>query len=178
VGFLEAGRHRVAHGLHLIRGIVHFLCGFRLSGPARQLLMSCRVHPIDPKRSADQLTHVGGDMAEWTRGQLWDKIVEQAQKSPQYYDMLKSDPRSLMEKQLGTTIPPTVNIKVIEETADTYYIVLPAFQREGAELSDSDLEKVAGGKNESGGAGGTTTCTSEGSANIGTTIVDVKMSAV
>ena len=26
--------------------------------------------------------------ATWTRGQLWDKIVEQAQKNPKYYDML------------------------------------------------------------------------------------------
>jgi hypothetical protein len=85
-------------------------------------------------------------MADWTRGQLWDKIVEQAQKNPKYYDMLMSDPRLLMEKQLGMSIPPNVNIKVVEETPDTYYIVLPYFAREGAELSDADLEKVAGGK--------------------------------
>ena len=82
----------------------------------------------------------------WTRGQLWDKVVEQAQKNPKYYDLLMSDPRLLMEKQLGMTIPANVNIKVVEETPDTYYIVLPHFAREGAELSDADLEKVAGGK--------------------------------
>ena len=82
----------------------------------------------------------------WTRGELWDKIVEQAQKNPKYYDLLMSDPRQLMEKQLGVSIPANVNIKVVEETPDTYYIVLPDFAREGAELSDSDLENVAGGK--------------------------------
>ena len=82
----------------------------------------------------------------WTRGELWDKIVEQAQKNPKYYDLLMSDPRLLMEKQLGMSIPANVNIKVVEETPDTYYIVLPHIVREGAELSDSDLEKVAGGK--------------------------------
>jgi hypothetical protein len=82
----------------------------------------------------------------WTRGQLWDKIVEQAQKNPKYYDLLMSDPRLLMEKQLGMSIPANVNIKVVEETPDTYYIVLPHIVREGAELSDSDLENVAGGK--------------------------------
>jgi hypothetical protein len=83
---------------------------------------------------------------DWTRGQLWDKIVEQAQKNPKYYDLLMSDPRQLMEKQLGVSIPANVNVKVVEETPDTYYIVLPAFAREGAELSDADLENVAGGK--------------------------------
>src|SRR5215210_1893596 len=84
-------------------------------------------------------------MADWTRGQLWDKVVEQAQKNPKYYEQLMADPRGLMEKQLGTPIPKSVNIKVLEEAPDTYYIVLPAFAKEGEELSDSDLEKVAGG---------------------------------
>jgi hypothetical protein len=85
-------------------------------------------------------------MPEWTRGELWDKIVEQAQKNPKYYDLLMSNPRLLMEKQLGIMIPAQVNIKVLEETPDTYYVVLPYFAREGAELSDADLENVAGGK--------------------------------
>jgi hypothetical protein len=80
-----------------------------------------------------------------TRGQLMDKIVEQAESNPDYYNQLMKDPRALMSRQLGTAIPSNVNIKVIEETADTYYVVLPYKAKEGAELSDSDLEKVAGG---------------------------------
>jgi len=108
--------------------------------------------------------------APWTRGQLWDKIVEQAQNNPKYFAALKADPRALMEKQLGTAIPASVNIKLIEETADTYYIVVPAFAKEGAELSDSDLEKVAGGGTVKGDA----TCNSAGDA-IGTTVVDVSL---
>lgn len=109
-------------------------------------------------------------MATWTRGQLWDKVVEQAQKNPKYHAMLMSDPRGLLEKQLGTAIPKTVNIKVLEETPDTYYIVLPAFAKEGAELSDSDLEKVAG----SGTVKGDASCTGQG-MSIGTTVVDVSL---
>ncbi len=80
-----------------------------------------------------------------TRGQLMDKVVEQAQSNPDYYKQLMKDPRALMSRQLGTAIPSNVTIKVIEETADTFYIVLPHKPKEGAELSDSDLEKVAGG---------------------------------
>lgn len=109
-------------------------------------------------------------MANWTRGQLWDKIVEQAQKNPKYYKQLIADPRGLMEKQLGITIPKTVNIKVVEEANDTYYIVLPAFAKEGAELSDSDLEKDAGGGTVKGDA----SCQSYG-AGAGTTVVDVSL---
>src|SRR4029079_15805097 len=107
----------------------------------------------------------------WTRGQLWDKIVEQAAKSPKYYAQLKSDPRGLMEKQLGTSIPKTVNVKVVEEANDTYYIVLPAMAKEGAELSDSDLEKVAGGGTVKGNA----SCNNAQGSAIGVTVVDVSL---
>jgi len=84
-------------------------------------------------------------MANWTRGQLLDKIADQAHKSPKYYDQLMRDPRALMSKQLGTDIPASIKVKVLQETPDTYYIVLPYAPKEGAELSDADLEKVAGG---------------------------------
>jgi hypothetical protein len=109
--------------------------------------------------------------AAWTRGQLWDKIVEQAQKNPKYLQQLKADPRSLMEKQLGTDIPKSVNIKVLEEANDTYYIVLPAMAKEGAELSDADLEKVAGGGTVKGDA----SCDNAQGAAIGVTVVDVSL---
>jgi hypothetical protein len=110
-------------------------------------------------------------MANWTRGQLWDKIVEQASKNPKYHQQLMADPRRLMEKQLGTTIPKNVNIKVLQEGIDTYYIVLPAFAKEGAELSDSDLEKVAGGSTVKGDA----SCDETTGSAIGVTVVDVSL---
>jgi len=107
----------------------------------------------------------------WTRGQLWDKIVEQAQKNPKYLQQLTADPRGLMEKQLGTSIPKSVNVKVVEEANDTYYIVLPAMAKEGAELSDSDLEKVAGGGTVKGNA----SCNNAQGSAIGVTVVDVSL---
>jgi hypothetical protein len=81
----------------------------------------------------------------WTRGQLYDRIADQASKNAKYREALLKDPRTLMSKQLGTNIPPSMKIKVIEETADTYYVVLPYAPKEGQELDDADLEKVAGG---------------------------------
>jgi hypothetical protein len=76
-----------------------------------------------------------------------------------------------MEKQLGTPIPKDVHFKVVEEAADTYYIVLPAIAKEGAELSDSDLEKVAGGGTVKGNA----SCDHTQGSAIGVTVVDVSL---
>ena len=40
-----------------------------------------------------------------------------------------------------------VNVKAVADSADTIYVVVPHVAKEG-ELSDSDLEKVAGGKQD------------------------------
>ena len=53
-----------------------------------------------------------------------------------------------MEEELGTRLPEGARIVAVEETADTIYLVLPITPtagREGAALSDRELESVAGG---------------------------------
>ena len=53
-----------------------------------------------------------------------------------------------MEEELGTRLPEEVRIVAVEKTADTIYLVLPITPTagdEGVELSDRDLESVAGG---------------------------------
>jgi hypothetical protein len=84
-------------------------------------------------------------MANITRGQVWDVVVKQATENPKYRAALLKDPRALMSQQLGSQIPSSVNVKVLEEDANTYYVILPHAPKTGAELADSDLEKVAGG---------------------------------
>jgi hypothetical protein len=81
----------------------------------------------------------------WSRGQINDIVATQAAKNPKYRETLMKDPHMVLSKQLGTEIPKSTKIKVVEETADTVYVVLPYVAKEGAELGDADLEKVAGG---------------------------------
>lgn len=81
----------------------------------------------------------------WTRGQVYDIITEQASKNPKYRDTLLKDPRMVLSKQLGTDLPASMKIEVLQETADKIFVVLPYVPKEGAELKDEELEKVAGG---------------------------------
>ena len=56
------------------------------------------------------------------------------------------DPKGIIEKQLNTKLG-NVSVKAVADTADTIHVVVPYVAKEG-ELSDSDFEKVAGGKQD------------------------------
>ena len=57
------------------------------------------------------------------------------------------DPKGALEQELGIRLPDEVQVRTVEETADTFYLVLPSASTvgEGGELSDRELEAVAGG---------------------------------
>src|SRR5437773_7649927 len=60
---------------------------------------------------------------------------------------LRSDPRGAVEKTLGSKLPAGLQVKLVEETADTFYLVLPANldRAPAGQLSDQQLDAVAGG---------------------------------
>jgi hypothetical protein len=77
-------------------------------------------------------------------------IIDQAWKDEGFKEELLRDPRSVISREIGQHIPQNINIKVLEETSDTIYFVLPQSpldKRAGleGELTDEDLEAVAGG---------------------------------
>lgn len=77
-----------------------------------------------------------------TRGQLQDLVASKAA-DPAYRQALKADPQGVIAGDLRTEIPATMKFRVLEETADTLYVVLPA--RPASEFGDSQLDQVAGG---------------------------------
>jgi len=78
-----------------------------------------------------------------TRGQLHDLLARFAVENPKYRAALISDPKSVIEKQLGHSLG-NVTVTAVVETLDTVYVVVPHVETEG-ELSDSELQYVAGG---------------------------------
>jgi hypothetical protein len=102
-----------------------------------------------------------------TRGQINDLIADFAVRNPSYRAALRADPKEVLSRQLGRPMPGCVTVELIEESADTVFLVLP-YQADEGELSDDDLELVAGGKGSSGSGTDTFSCQVYGSGNMGT----------
>lgn len=84
-----------------------------------------------------------------TRRDLKERLIVKAWEDETFKQELLSNPKAVIEKELGIKMPEGVEYQVFEETANRCYMVLPAKPSEG-ELSDEELESVAGGKSFSG----------------------------
>ena len=92
------------------------------------------------------------------RSEIEEIVISNAVKHPEYREALLKDPKKVIETQLNNKLPDGLSVKVVQETGDTIYLRLPHVITEGSELSDSDLEQVAGGKDDSGSSNTTYTC--------------------
>jgi hypothetical protein len=88
-------------------------------------------------------------MSEATgRTEIERRIVQRSLQDDAFRQRLLADPRAAVEEELGTRLPEEVRVVAVEETADTAYLVLPpgaSPSGETGELSDRELEAVAGG---------------------------------
>jgi Nitrile hydratase, alpha chain len=72
------------------------------------------------------------------------KVFKAAWADPAFKAKLLADPKTAIQEVTGTTFPAGMEIKVYENTSALEHLVLPV-DPSYSELSDSDLEAVAGG---------------------------------
>jgi hypothetical protein len=80
------------------------------------------------------------------RTQIENILIEKAMHDESFRALLKDDPKGAMQKEFGAIIPSQINIRVLEEDAQNFYLVLPSSESQsGDELTDIELRDVAGG---------------------------------
>ena len=97
------------------------------------------------------------------RAEMERRIIQRSLEDESFRRRLIEDPKAAVEQELGTRLPEDVRVVTVEESADTIYLVLPSTQMagaEGGELSDQELESVAGGAWGAVTAPGPAGCTS------------------
>jgi hypothetical protein len=85
----------------------------------------------------------GGD----SRAEMERRLIDRSLQDEEFRQRLLAEPKGTTEQELGGRLPEGVEVRVVEETADTIYLVLPSASPigEGGELSDQELDAVAGG---------------------------------
>jgi hypothetical protein len=83
-----------------------------------------------------------------TRAEIERTLVQRSLQDEDFRRRLLDDPKAAVEQELGKRLPEGVEVRVVEETAETIYLVLPGASAvgEGGDLSDEELQRVAGGR--------------------------------
>ena len=80
-------------------------------------------------------------MSEATsRQEIERRLIEKSLQDESFRQRLMEDPKGTVEQELGARLPKEMEIRAVEETQDTIYLVLPS-----EELSKQELDSVAGG---------------------------------
>jgi hypothetical protein len=94
------------------------------------------------ERAMSEAAAGGGARAELER-----RLIQRSLQDEHFRQQLLSEPKAIIEREIGTQLPERVRVVVVEESADTIYLVLPSASPlvgEGGELSDQLLESVSG----------------------------------
>ena len=80
-----------------------------------------------------------------SRREMESLIVQRAWKDDTFRDEFVSDPKGTIEKYSGQKLPAELKVVALAEDDKTIHFVIPPKPANADELSDEELEKVAGG---------------------------------
>jgi hypothetical protein len=79
------------------------------------------------------------------RREMETALIEKCWKDSEFKKAVVGDPKGTLERHIGRKLPVNLRIFIHEEDANTLHFALPPTISNVTELSDQELEKVAGG---------------------------------
>jgi hypothetical protein len=76
------------------------------------------------------------------------QLIERAWKDNEFREALRTNAKQVLAEEFGTHLPEGLELEVLEETPNKAYFVLPVDPMAAVELSEEELEVVAGGVDE------------------------------
>jgi Nitrile hydratase, alpha chain len=145
--FLERCQHEV-RGISLLGSRVHKPCVLRDGLPVKAELIHTSRYKLGAARAKGEgtMTEASGGGGS-SRAEMERKLIHRSLQDEDFRQRLLDDRKGTLEQELGTRLPEGFRVRVVEETAQTIYLVLPSASPlgQGEELSDQELEAVAGG---------------------------------
>jgi hypothetical protein len=82
------------------------------------------------------------------RKQFEQQLIEKAMKDTSFRQKLVDNPKEVIEAEFGRKIPESIQVNVLEEDAQTVYLILPkdSSRNSEMELTEAELSAVAGGE--------------------------------
>ena len=77
-----------------------------------------------------------------SRRELEAQLIARAWQDDGFKQRLLTDPKAAVAEAVGIDVPSGIEIRVVEETPNTLYLVIPQNQ---TELSDEQLDAASGG---------------------------------
>ncbi len=77
-----------------------------------------------------------------THSQIQEQILAKAEEDEQFRSRLLDDPKTAIKDATGLSVPDGINIRVLEDNATDFHLVLPPA---GRNLSDQEIGGMAGG---------------------------------
>jgi hypothetical protein len=80
-----------------------------------------------------------------TKHQLGTNLIEKCWKEPEFRTEVLKNPKEMLEAFLGRSLPSDFKVIIHQEDANTLHLTIPPAPSNVTELSDDELERVAGG---------------------------------
>ncbi|MFB2982831.1 NHLP leader peptide family RiPP precursor [Microseira sp. BLCC-F43] len=83
-----------------------------------------------------------------TRQEIEERIIAKSWQDDAFKQEILNNPKAVLSREIGQPLPEDVEIRVVEETPNIVYLVLPMkpiTPEDDAEISEAELDAVAGG---------------------------------